>query len=404
MVTILGPDRFQDAQGEPVADLMEGIARREGERLAHVPSDIDAELASKLYRKVLSETARVMLDDETNAIKVEWLELLIEDVFADYADREMTSALVQRAGTLALLEESAGDSSRRSFPRETMRSYFCAHNIFDDFPVHGASIGMHRVPLGADDFRIFNRVARRKTVDEQQRLRESLLSELRRASGHGYLRANIGGLLMAFAPLAGDDDFRDGGLVLADLELSDVWMADVLGAQQVSMVRCVVHRLDVRGADLHAVTFSDVAVHELIGDSLVKFGASRPNVTKTSGSPSDWFEQSASDPISSDPDQRWHLLEKFARISMRKYAIRSGKGNDDPAARRILDSDLWPDLRRLLEKHERLEVRNNPNAAGPKSEWFHLIAGEEFLIPDSSAKASTRSVLDELNVGRGSGI
>ena len=47
----LGPDRFLDAQGEPIADLMEGIIRREGEKLTGVSSDIDAELASRLYRQ-----------------------------------------------------------------------------------------------------------------------------------------------------------------------------------------------------------------------------------------------------------------------------------------------------------------------------------------------------------------
>lgn len=407
----IGPDRFRDAQGEPVADLMERIIRREGEKLASVASDIDPELASSLYRQVLSQTAQVMIDDETNAIDVEWLGLVIDDVFAGHADQEMISALVQRAGTLALLEEDTGDSSRRSFPHETVRSYFFAHNVFDSFPEHGASVGLHRVPLGADDFRIFNRVARRKTIDEQTSLRESLLAKVRQTNGHDYLRANIGGLLMAFAPLAEeeDDETGDGRLVLADLELSDVWMADLLGAQQASLVRCVIHRLDVRGADLRGVDFSDVHVYELIGDSFVKFGASVPIVhsviesehlkeTRWFGAPSDWIERRSSKPSGADPDERWYLLEKFARISMRQYAIRSGKGNDDPAARRVLGSHLWPDLRELLERHKRLEVRDNPKAAGPKSEWFHLVAGAEFLNPGSVVQDSTRRILEELNV------
>ena len=72
----LGPDRFLDAQGEPIADLMEGIIRREGEKLTGVSSDIDAELASRLYRQVLSEAAQVMMDDETNAIEVDLVGLL----------------------------------------------------------------------------------------------------------------------------------------------------------------------------------------------------------------------------------------------------------------------------------------------------------------------------------------
>ena len=410
----LGPDRFQDAQGEPVADLMECIIRREGDKLTGVSSDIDAALASTLYREVLSTAAQVMMDDETNAIEVDLVGLLLEEVFSDHADQEMTNALVQRAGALALLEEDAGDRSRRSFPHETVRSYFFAHSVFEYFPEHGASVGLHRVPLSADDFRIFNRVARRKTFDEQKRLRESLLAGLRETNGHDYLRANIGGFLMAFAPLAEDDDSEDGRLVLADLELSDVWMADPLGAQQVSMVRCLIHRLDVRGADLREVRFSGVHIYELIGDSFVKFGASVPTVdsviesehfreTRWFGSPSDWIEKRTSIPALAgrsepNPDERWYLLEKFARISMRQYAIRSGKDNNDPAARTILDSYLWQGLRGLLERHGRLEIRDNPNAAGRRSEWFHLVAGAEFLNPGVAPQASTRKILEELNV------
>ena len=103
----------------------------------------------------------------------------------------------------------------------------------------------------------------------------------------------------------------------------------------------------------------------------------------------------------SKADEKWHLLERFARISMRQYAIRSGKGNTDPAAKRILDSPVWPELRALLEHHERLEVQDNAKAAGPKSQWFHLVAGGEFLNPQSPKLDSTKAILGVLNVGNG---
>lgn len=409
----LGPDRFLDAQGEPIADLMEGIIGREGEKLTGVSSDIDAELASRLYRQVLSETAQVMMDDETNAIEVDLVGLLIEEVFTDHAGQEFISALVQRAGTLALLEEDADDSNKRLFPHETVRSYFFAHNVFHYFPEHGASVGLHRVPLSVDDFRIFNRVARCKPVDEQARLRQRLLAGLREANGYDYLRANIGGLLMAFAPLAEDDDAEDGRLVLADLELSDVWMADLLGAQQVSMVRCVIHRLDVRGSDLRRVQFSDVRVYDLLVDEFVHFGTSVPSVdslvvyrnfkeTRWPDVPLKWIRQRSLTPerSTSDPDARWYLLEKLARLSLRQYAIRSGTRGP---ARRIFDSPDWPELRQLLERYGRLEditlsgfdVRRIPPR---KTGFLRLVAAAEFLSPESANQDSTRKILEELNV------
>ena len=409
----LGPDQYQEAQGDPVADLMEYIIRREGPKLTGEASNIGLELASTLYRQVLSETALMMMDDETNATDVALVGLVIEEVFTNHADAETANALAQRAGALALLEETADDAGKRSFPHETVRSYFFAHGVFDQFPEHGPTTGLHRVPLSADDFRIFNRIARRRPVAEQARLRDRLLAELRAVNGYDYLRANVGGLLLAFAPLASDEESEEESLQLANLELGDVWLADLLGAQRVCMAGCRIQRLDVRSADLRGVRFSDVFVYELIVDPFVRFGESVPKVGSVvsyekSGrprqidSPSEWIKQQCSRPApvgqdGSDPDEKWYLLEKLARISMRQYAIRSSQDNNDPTARRILRSPCWPSLCELLIRHDRLEVHEN-DAAGPRSEWYHLVKGSEFLDPASAILDTTRKILSELNV------
>ena len=70
--------------------------------------------------------------------------------------------------------------------------------------------------------------------------------------------------------------------------------------------------------------------------------------------------------------------------------------NDSPS-RNILSSPHWPALRTLLERHERLEVDGDRAASGPSSKWFHLIAGAEFLAPESATRTSTRRILEELN-------
>ena len=406
----LGPDHFQGAQGEPIAELMESIVRREGEKLTGVSADISTELAIKLCGEVFSEIARLMMDDETSEIETGLVELLVSEVFTGHANPEMVKALVQRAKALALLEEEAGDGNKRSFPHETVRSYFFGQSVFDYFPEYGATTGLHRVPLSADDFRIFNRVARRKSLNDQGRLRESLFAKLREPNGYDYLRSNIGGLLLSFAPLA-EDGIEDDMVVLSHLELRDVWMADLLGAQKVSLHGCHMHRLDVRGANLCNVQFSNTEVFELLADPFVKFGTSVPIVrsiimyehfkeTRLFEGVSDWMAQRSRVSGRNDaaPDERWYLLEKFARISMRQYSIRSVEDQMDPASGRIIASAQWPELRTLLERHDRLEVNKTLPASGPKSEWFHLVAGEEFLNPGQASQESTRRILEELNV------
>ena len=408
----LGPKHLQVAGGEPIAELMEDIVRREGERLTGASADISAELATELCAEVLAEVARMMMDDETSAIETDLVELLIEEVFTGHANQEMVNALAQRAKALALLEEDAGDGSKRKFPHETIRSYFFARNVFDYFPEYGATTGLYRVPLSADDFWIFNRVARRKSVTDQERLRENLLAKLREPGGYDYLRSNIGGLLLSFAPLE-EDGSEDDVLVLSHLELRDVWMADLLGLQKVNLNGCHIHRLDVRGSDLGGVRFSNTEIFELLADPFVKFGTSVPNphsiIVYEHFKEDRLFKEEVSNWIAgktprsghggSDPDERWSLLEKFARISMRQYSIRSTEGQMDPTSKKIIASSLWSELRTLLEKYKRLEVKTAHPASGPRSEWFHLVAGEEFLNPGPESQESTHCILEELNAG-----
>ena len=210
----------------------------------------------------------------------------------------------------------------------------------------------------------------------------------------------------------GFDELSDSrGYVRAWGALRDVWMADLLGIQKVSLDGCHMTRLDVRGANLVGVRFSNTKVFELVADPFVTFGESVPNVrsiilyehfkeTRLFEGVTEWIAQrsQAFGPGDSAPDDRWLLLEKFARISMRQYSIRSVPDQMDPASTRIIASSLWPGLRDLLNKHDRLEVYSTSSASGPRSEWFHLVAGEEFLNPERASQPSTRRILEELSV------
>ena len=102
-------------------------------------------------------------------------------------------------------------------------------------------------------------------------------------------------------------------------------------------------------------------------------------------------------------NRRWYLLESFARISMRQYSIRSIEDQMDHASKRIIASPLWPELCTLLEKYDRIEVSTTQPASGQISEWFHPVAGDEFLNLGQSSRASTRRILEELNVDSGMG-
>lgn len=407
----LGPESLEDTQGEPVAELVESIVRREGPKLPGAASDVISERLSELYGEALAQVASMMMDDETDEIEIGYVEMLIEEAFADEVNPETVRALFPRAKALALLEEVPGDHNKRKFPHETIRSYFFGQSVFGNFSEHGPTTGLYRVPLSAEDFRIFNRVARRRGLDEQRRLREALLSELAGSSRYDYLRSNIGGFLLAFAPLLDDGDNE---LELSRLDLLDVWMGNLIGMQKIHLKGCVINRLDVRGADLRDVRFSNTEVHELVADPFVKFGSSVPEVqcliryedfskvTRMYDGISEWLANKQAGPApltDTAPDARWDLLEKFARISMSQYAIRENPDPADVASTKILRSPHWESLRELLERHERL-TRPNMVAGNGRANWFHLVAGKDFLDQDGPVKESTTEILKELNAPR----
>ena len=406
----LGTKCIPDTQGEPITGLMECALRMESEKLTSTAGNISPELTNSLYREVFSEVARMMMVDEKSELEIGLVELLLEEVFSSQASPEIVKALVQRAREVALLEEDVGDVNRRMFPHETVRSYFFSESIFNYFLETGATTGLDRLPLHAEDFRIFNLVARSKPIEEQIRLRKSLHAKLREPSGYDCLRSNLGGLLLAFAPL-GDDEFPSEELVLSHLDLHSVWMADLLGPQNISLNHCRIRRLDVRGADLTKVRFVDTEVFELLADSMVRFGSTAPSVTsivvcehsrrtRIVDAVTDWIEGhlQKSQGEGANPDERWCLLQRLARISMRQYSIRSLESCGEPTGKNITASPHWPRLRVLLEGHKRLETGVSYDTEGNRTEWFHLVAGKDFLSPGPQSLSSTHENLREMNI------
>lgn len=401
-VARLGPDRFADMGGDPLVALMESMVAREGEKMIpDASSGIDRQKSGELYAEVLSEAARMMMDDETPGIEIELLRMLIEEVFLDAVNKETLDAIAQRAETLALLESDPRDERIRVFPHENIRSYFFSRSIANYLPEYGAMNALHRTHLSAEDLFTFNRVVRRQR--NRHSVREALHKVLRDATPYGVLSSNIGGLLLSILPFD-DEVCVSGEYTLANLTLRDAWMAEHNGVQRANLVNCRIDRLDARGADLGKVSFSNVDVYEMLADSYVVFGGSPPNidVLVTEGQRRNfdrsairqWVAERSSPGESPEaPDKRWPLLEKLARMSMRSYWI----FDRDEAMEKLMRSPHWESLAELLQEHRRLEVTGNVDASGSSRLQFHLIAGQDFL-QDAYTEESTSRIKSALGM------
>lgn len=419
LVSELGPDKFKESGGDPIIDLMNNMILRESEKIAPNSVEIGIDRMGELYANILAEVARIMMDDETDSIEVDLLALIIEETFTGELNKEAIEAIKNRAGTLAMLEQDKADPNSRVFPHEAIKSYFFSKSLVDYFPEYGPTNSLFRIPLNVEALNIFNRVVRTNDLQKQYILRDKLLETLSK-SNIGYIKSNIGSLLLSFLPLENDQPGYGKDFVLAHLSMQDAWMREHTDVQRGKLSNCHISRLDVRGTDLSEVEFQDVTVNELLVDHFVKFGETAPDVklsliyssldTNASMKPEfdpneikDWISRRSHKKMTEITagriitDPRWKILEKFARISMRQYWLRTS----DIEAIKLMKSDNWKDLVELLKRYDRLQETHRKHAAGPSSIWLHLVDGRDFLSFDEqgySVRSSTREILRELGV------
>ena len=415
----IDPGEFRDSGGEPIVDLMNKMILRESRKLIPYGEHVDLNLISSLYASILSEVAQMMMDDETDSIDIGLLELIVEDVLTGKLDKETVDAIRYRAGTLAMLEQSSGEEDRRVFPHEVIKSYFFAKSVIDYLPKYGPMNALYRNLLNMEDLRIFNRVVRNETSPRQYDLRNRFIEILRNESDV-YVTSNLGGLLLSFLPLEGDE-IEGRPFILTHSRLQNAWMGEHIDTQQAQLYDCEIGKLDVRGADLSGIEFHNVRIQELFVDRFVKFGDTTPDhvatltqdlrhhhtgvtkYTKTLFDPAEIKEwiSSCRNPVEYEDlpmNEEYRLLEKFARISMRQYWLRS----IDDEAKKLVGSEHWDPLCELLKRYDRLKVKDNVPAAGPPSRWFHLVGGRDFLSVvggnDTSSTPSTQDILKELGL------
>ncbi len=419
LISAIGPEEFKNSGGEPIVDLMNKMILRESKKLVSNDEDIDFEMVSSLYTDVLSEVARMMMDDETDSIEIDLLKLIVEEVFTGNLNSETVEAIQNRADTLAMLEQRSGEEERRVFSHETIKSYFFAKSIIRYLPNFGPMNALYRNPLNAEDFRIFNRVIRNETPQQQCALRKKLLEILREESEMS-VTSNLAGLVLSFLPLENGDvnEIAGKSLVLAHKKLQNAWMGEHIGIQQAQLYDCQIEKLDVRGADLSSIQFCNVEVQELFVDRFVRFGNTMPDKVmsltqdlrhhstgptehkKTLFNPTEireWMSshQNSEKHTTLSMSGEYYLLEKLARISMRQYWLRS----TNHEAKKLVKSEHWDPLCKLLKAHDRLKVRDNVPASGSSSLWFHLVEGHEFLDVvegKDSVSPSTQKILQAL--------
>lgn len=252
------------------AFLVERFIEREAALLEKLV-DLQRAQARKGLEQMFEECALDMAERERSYVDVEYLGFLCEVAFQGVLAEHEIRKLQHKAGSFALLERSTTDRLR-SFPHSEILYYFLARVLVKELAAGKIPLVMRRGVLGSDFLDVYQEVIETMeplTVAQAiKRIQATLAHEI----SADQLPYNGGGMLIASLTR----EFPGVSNELIGLDVNESIISGTACAARLTGVR--VARLDVRGADLRRITFTNCQVTDLIVDELTRFGATRPEV------------------------------------------------------------------------------------------------------------------------------
>lgn len=374
------------------------VERETGKFHAQVEAAMEVDARDAFIRRFLSEVAREMAENQTEALDETTIRWLAESTVDEDLPEEVSRLLQNRALAMVFLTADERRGYLR-FAHGQFQNYFLAHATIDAIADGELPKFVRRNILGSDFLAAFSDA----TLDVFDREPDKLPAFVSRATEH-LLRyphvdrgpRNLAGLLIACLPLADQ---------LPDLSLTgrDVDEAVVRGWAAPAVIRNTdINQLDVRGASVDAVVFEGGSVGGLLMDFLSRVSPSlKPayvqvetpsgKVELFTGEQRDiWLslhggermlaEHEGQDAVDHD-HELVRLLDKVLRY--RGYWLRE---NSDVLSERLTGHQLWPELLDILRRHDLVREEMRPSS-GQAAKFVHVKRAPEIL-----ARADDQSV------------
>ena len=392
--------------GTPLAFLVDLMIGREVRKFG---AAIDAAMNSAqrygFVRHFLREVARFMADDQTEAVDevaLAWMvEISLEQVAPKLVDSETQHLLQNRAVVMAFLTKDDARNHRR-FAHSQIFNHFLGEETLDTISGKEVPKFLRRNILAADFLAAFgDLVVHVVQSGDAQRIGTFFKAASELVRTHKSIDRtdrNLGALLITMLPAM---DYAGEALELGPLTVDDAMLKEST-APKATLDRVVVSQLDLRGADVRALTFRDCMIMTLIADDATRWGRSFPvpgliryeahGGQETISDPQDianWIANRTAQPVPyasqehQDLRQLDHpllkLLERACRN--RSYWIRLD-GSDEFAARLVKESN-WETLVELLRQHELIREELKP-AGGKRARVLHIKKPMDILknVPD----------------------
>ena len=383
--------------GSPLAFLVELMIEREAGKFGDAVDSVMDEGQRRTYvRRLLREVARSIADDGTEAIDELMLEWIVDMVLPEDTASEVIAMLKYRAAVMAFLEKDDAPNYRR-FSHSQVYNHFLSEETIDAVVNGEIPKYVRRNVMGADFLTAFNDCILELSGRAPERIRAffkaaSDLVETYSRIDHGM--RNIGACLVTMLPaMEGVDNLR-----LRNLDLDE---ALIQGTAPSAVIHKVfVNQLDVRGADIHDLTFDSATITTLVVDETTRVPPSLPvpshiQCERSGGrsasvitNPSlieSWLDSHGRSEAPANQDEsglvpnelRDHPLPRLLGRACRSklYWIPLDRKGVFP---QFVADPRWRELLSLLEEHG-LARRERKSTSGRRTELVHIRRSKDLL-------------------------
>lgn len=380
-----GWTELQASHGSPQSFLVSRFVSREADIVSRMV-EISKEAAEQALWDFYGTLVEDMATTESEYVDEAYLTLACELAFQERVSASDLGKLSFKAGSFGLLE-SDGSRGLRKLPHSELQNQFLARVVVRGLKDSAAvSSFLRRGVVNTALVEAFVDVYVGLSLDHALSIRQRLSRSISEESFAERLVSNCAALVLA--TLARADVPR---LELGSASLSE---AKIIGtASDAALEDLSFAHLDLRGADVRAVTFARCHAATLTADSTTAFGTALPQITgvlqveaptgvsfiRQPDAISAWLKARSS--IATDEAAADLPLVKYfdrlCRKFIRQHQIRN---NPDDEAYPLLRSHFWPVVREILGT--RLEEDSRQTAtAGPKNAFYRIIKPEALLNP-----------------------
>lgn len=390
--TLDGGVEGQFLTAAPLIHLIKAMIEREASKFGdRVERAMNKEQREEFVFNVLVEAARDLADNQTESVEEEMLHMFVDAALGDDCNDIIRRLLTNRVLVLAFLVNDDRRGYRR-FAHSEFYNYFLAHAAIDAVCKREVPKFLRRSILGPDFLVSFSTVIGSLTITQAQRFLGTAQLLLASASGLDRGDRNIAALLLASLSIADP---------LHPLEVVGATVDDAVirgTAQAASIAECSINQLDLREADISAVSFHSVAISTLIADETTRLPPSFPNVgwiqlvqmtnlesTLAGEQALEWIDchgrrqqSAAAEIVPSDvkDHQLYKLLQRACRVMLRHHWIR--RPGDDRASQ-LVEDESWDDLERLLTNFGLLTKERDRPVGGRPATFYHIKHAREIL-------------------------